>query len=92
MTGISETSLPSRCDLTAPAMVFGGLFISAIAICSTLDAASPTISAEPQVVTDEHVVGPQGSDPHASTCDDRSGKRMSKNCSRPRITKASFKN
>jgi hypothetical protein len=47
-----------RLDMTTPLAIFGGLFLAAVAICGTLDAHSPVISSQDNVIHAENVVGP----------------------------------
>jgi len=60
--------LISSLDMTAPALIFGGLLAVAIAFCGGLDAAPPAnhINLEPQVVNDENVIGYHPNDPVTS--------------------------
>jgi hypothetical protein len=72
LLGNAESTLcHRRFDLSNPALIFGGLLITATAICGTLQVpATPVIPVEEVVVlNDENVIAPEGIDPFAVSCD-----------------------
>jgi hypothetical protein len=81
--GHTDLMLPHhRLDLSKSVVIFGGLLLTASAICSTLDMAGPVpaVAEEVQVLGDEGSILPADLDPHAYSCDETS---QSKNPSEP---------
>ncbi len=71
-----ESSTFRRLDVKAPLIVFAALFITAVAICGTLESRSLGIaSEEARVLNQENVAGPVDTELLADC--DRSGERLS---------------
>lgn len=71
LSNAESTLCHRRYDLTHPALIFGGLLLTATAICGTLQVpATPVVPVEEVLVlNDEGVVIPDGVDPFVMSCD-----------------------
>ncbi len=61
-----------RTDWSQPLMVFGGLFVTAMVLCGTIEARGPVGQMDDiQVLNNENVIGPVEIDPAPVECGDK---------------------